>query len=113
MLKLKPGRRLSAAAVEEHRALQAELDAELLGVGQLHLGDHHLDHHLRRLGVDPLDDAASISAKYCGVALTSRVFDTGSAMIDHVPLELLERGVEVAPAGGRTCRTSPRLRNVS
>ena len=48
--------RQSPPRLKQHRALQAELDAELLGVVQLHVGDHHLDHHLRRLGVDPLDD---------------------------------------------------------
>ena len=36
------------AAVEEHRVLQAQLDAELVGVAQVDLGDQHLDHHHRR-----------------------------------------------------------------
>ena len=45
------------AAVEQHRALQAELDAELLVVVERHLGDQHLDHDLRRHRVELLDQA--------------------------------------------------------
>ena len=46
------------AALEQHRALQADLDAELLVAGQVHLGDQHLDDDLRRLGVQLARSAA-------------------------------------------------------
>ena len=44
------------AAVEQHRTLQTDFHAELLVAGQVHLGDQHLDHDLRRLGVQLVDE---------------------------------------------------------
>ena len=45
------------AAIEQRRVLQAELDAELVGVAQAYFADEHLDHDHRRLLVELLDDA--------------------------------------------------------
>ena len=43
-------------AIEQQRILQAELDAELIGVVEPHFGDQHLDQHHRRPLVELLDD---------------------------------------------------------
>ncbi len=44
------------AAVEEHRILQTQFDAEFVRVAQGDLGDEHLNHDHRRPGVELVDD---------------------------------------------------------
>ena len=57
-------------------------------VVQLHLGDQHLDHHLRRLGVDPVDDPLDLAEVLRGGADEHRVrHRLGDD--HHVPLQLL------------------------
>ena len=77
------------APVEQQRVLQAQFDAEFFLVVQHHFGDEHLDHHLRRLGVQLFDQLLNFFVEARGCADDQGVADR-LGHHHHFALDLLE-----------------------
>ena len=82
---------LSRLRSKSSRVLQAQLDAELVGVVQVDLGDQHLDHRPSGGRASSCSMIPLISSKNRGVALRIRLLLTGSGTTTTSALELLER----------------------
>ena len=78
------------AAIEQHRVLQAQFDAQFVAVAQRDFGNQHLDHDLRRRFVQLLDQLRDL------VEVARRGTDDQPIADrfrhdNHFPLQILER----------------------